>query len=87
MGKLPQDIQNRVQELRINAGGEATRMSAIKMNEAGSVFAATGSWKPGRLNVLSRSVNMENSLRSRTESPKQSLSIRHSGYILFLEGI
>jgi tetratricopeptide (TPR) repeat protein len=48
MGSLPPNIQVRVQQLRINAGGEAARMSAIKMNEAASVFAATGSWKPGR---------------------------------------
>jgi len=48
MGKLPQNIQARVQQLRVNAGGEASQMAAKKLNEAGSVFAATGSWKPGR---------------------------------------
>gem|GEM_PF-2375324 len=48
MGNLPQNIQARVQQLRVNAGGEASQMAAKKLNEAGSVFAATGSWKPGR---------------------------------------
>jgi len=48
MGRLPQSIQARVQQLRINAAGDASRMAARKLNEAESLFAATGSWKPGR---------------------------------------
>lgn len=48
MGKLTPDIQNRVQQLRVNVGAQSSQMAARKLNEPGSMFAATGSWKPGR---------------------------------------
>jgi hypothetical protein len=48
MGRLKPEIQNRVQQLRVNVAGRSSQMAARSLNEAGAVFAATGSWKPGR---------------------------------------
>jgi tetratricopeptide (TPR) repeat protein len=48
MGRLPETLQNRVQQIRVNIAGESAQMAARSLNEAESVFAATGSWKPGR---------------------------------------
>jgi len=48
MGRLPEALQNRVQQIRVNIAGESAQMAARSLNEAESVFAATGSWKPGR---------------------------------------
>ncbi|HWR57425.1 MAG TPA: hypothetical protein VN328_00935, partial [Thermodesulfovibrionales bacterium] len=48
MGRLPQDVQDAVQRLRISIAGDSSRIAAQTLNEAESVFAATGSWNPGR---------------------------------------
>lgn len=48
MHLLPDAVQARVQQLRVNIAGESAQMAARSLNEADSVFAATGSWKPGR---------------------------------------
>ncbi len=48
MGRLPEGIRDRVQQLRINVAGDSAQMAARSLNEADSVFAATGSWRPGR---------------------------------------
>ncbi len=48
MGKLPQEVQNRVQQLRIRTVGESCRSAAVAMGESTDKFLASGSCKPGR---------------------------------------
>ena len=48
MHLLKEAHQIRVQQIRINVAGLSTQMAAAMLNEADAVFAATGSWKPGR---------------------------------------
>ncbi|SEM71928.1 hypothetical protein SAMN04489760_13826 [Syntrophus gentianae] len=48
MSRLPEALQNRVQQIRVNVAGESAQMAARSLGESESVFAATGSWKPGR---------------------------------------
>jgi len=48
MSRLPEALQSRVQQIRVNVAGESAQMAARSLGEAESVFAATGSWKPGR---------------------------------------
>jgi hypothetical protein len=48
MHLLKPAIQSRVQQVRFNLAGDAARRAAGRMKEAESIFAATGSWNPGR---------------------------------------
>jgi len=48
MHLLPEKDRIRVQAIRVNVAGDATQMAARMLNEADAVFAATGSWNPGR---------------------------------------
>ncbi len=48
MKKLPQNIQDQVQNLRIRVVGESTRSAAQAMGEPDDIFLASGSCKPGR---------------------------------------
>ncbi len=48
MKKLPQSIQDQVQNLRIRVVGESTRAAAESMGESADMFLASGSCKPGR---------------------------------------
>ena len=48
MGKLPVEIQNRIQNLRIEAAGKSAQRAAARLGEPEAIFGATGSWNPGR---------------------------------------
>ena len=47
MEKLPKDIAERVQKVRVQLAGNAASGAALELGEADSMFGATGSWKAG----------------------------------------
>ena len=48
MHRLPENIAQRVEMVRVQLAAEAASTAAREMGEADAVFGATGSWNPGR---------------------------------------